>query len=251
MEGLNNLTFIKAKNTTPNNIYFFYKYQIYTFKEPQYLNMIEVGIVDDHLIFRDALTFFFINEKKFRVTLSACNGKDLFNKLQSTNKFPEIIILDYVMPLMNGKEVLIKLKNDFPMIKTIMLSSITHEHTIIDSFKTGASGYLIKGCSIDILQETIDRVLRNEKVLLEEDGSLRSYKSDFPAGVTVPKLSNREIDFLKLCANGNLNYQEIAIALGLSLNTIHRYREELFKKLDLNSRTGLALYAFQTGIISI
>ena len=213
--------------------------------------MIDVGIVDDHLIFRDALTFFLNNEKKINVTLTACNGRDLFNKLQFANKPPDIILLDYVMPLMNGKEVLMKLRSDFPKIKSLMLSYITHEHTIIDSFKEGASGYLKKGCSIEILLESINRVLKNEIVFLEDDGSLRKYKRDHQAASYSPTLSNREIDFLRLCSNGYLSYKEIAAELGLSLNTIHRYREDLFKKLELNSRTGLALYAIQTGIVSI
>ena len=113
--------------------------------------MISLGIVDDHLVLKDALTFCLSNDREIGITITACNGRDFLNKLQFAPGLPDVILLDYVMPVMNGKEVMVFLKKEYPTIKIIILTAIAHEHTIIEAFKLGAKGYLIKGCSIENL----------------------------------------------------------------------------------------------------
>ena len=92
---------------------------------------------------------------------------------------------------------------------------------------------------------------KNESVFYDDENALVTYKIDKQKTNLLPTLSKRQVEFLKLCSNGALSYKQMATILELSLNTIHRYREELFKKLELNSRTALAIYALQTGIADI
>jgi DNA-binding NarL/FixJ family response regulator len=87
--------------------------------------MIELGIVDDHLVFREALSHFLDKEKEFTVTITAHNGQDLLNKLLTCNKKPDVILLDIVMPIMNGKETMICLAKEYPKIKIIILSLVS------------------------------------------------------------------------------------------------------------------------------
>jgi DNA-binding NarL/FixJ family response regulator len=99
--------------------------------------------------------------------------------------------------------------------------------------------------------ETIKRVIKNELIILEDDYSIRTFSHFIKKRNANSNLTEKELAFLKLCTDGALSYKEIAGKLGLSINTINRYREELFKKLELKSRTALAVYAIQTGLVSI
>lgn len=213
--------------------------------------MIKIGIVDDHLVFREAVAHLLSKEKKIQITISAHNGRDLLNKLLTSQSRPSIILLDIVMPVMSGREVMSVLAKEYPNIKIIILSFIDHEDTIIDFLNLGVKGYLQKGCSSDILLEAIHRVNNYETVFLEDDYSLRTFAKTIFATKPNKGLSDKELMFLKLCANGALSYKEIAERLDLSINTVNRYREELFKKLGLKSRTALAVYAIQTGLVLV
>jgi DNA-binding NarL/FixJ family response regulator len=213
----------------------------------------KIVLVDDHVLLRSGLADL-LRSFGYLVLFEANNGKDLFSKLQEGN-LPDLVLLDINMPVMDGFEAASRLKNEFPDIRVLALSMQDDENAIIRMLKNGARGYILKDSEPDELKSAIESILKkgfyySEMVTGRLVHSISALEEDNMSSRQLLHLSEREIEFLKLICT-EMTYKEIADQMHLSPRTVDGYRDALFQKLDIKTRTGLVIYAIKNGIVLI
>jgi DNA-binding NarL/FixJ family response regulator len=205
-----------------------------------------IVIVDDHILIAKALEGIISNFKDFEVIYVAENGKDLIQKLENNNRIPDIILLDISMPIMDGFETVLWLRENHPAIKVMALSMQGDDKSVIKMIKNGAKGYLLKN--------THPQELENALIKLNTDGF---FYPDWASKIIFSNMNNdesdgniriseREKEFLKYTVT-ELSYKEIADKMCCSPRTVESYRDQLCDKLDLKTRVGLAVFAIKNG----
>lgn len=213
---------------------------------------VKIGLVDDHILMRDALANTIKSFNEFEVSILAENGKEFIDKLNRTN-IPEILLLDLNMPEMNGHETIHWLLKNHPEIKILVLSMYDAE-TLIHLIKSGVRGFLKKEASPTELKHALQSILTTGTYcsstvtsrlfgLMKDLGTKNSYW-----GTII--LNECEIAFLKQVAT-ELTYKEIAQQMKVSPRTVDNYRDSLFLKLNVKSRVGLVVYAIKSGIVTL
>jgi DNA-binding NarL/FixJ family response regulator len=210
-----------------------------------------IAIADDHAMFRKGLAILINLFPGYEVLFDAANGRELIDQLNAA-QLPDIVLMDINMPEMDGYSTTEWLRNNYPDIKVLALSTMDAETAIIKMVKSGAKGYVLKDADTDELKLAFDEVLRrgyfyNETItrkVMQAVGQLTDEKNKTG---TFIKLSDREIEFLKLTCT-ELTYKEIADKLFVSVRTVEGYRDTLCEKLDLKTRVGLAMYAVKNGL---
>jgi DNA-binding NarL/FixJ family response regulator len=163
--------------------------------------------------------------------------------------------MDINMPVMDGYETTLWLKENHPEVKVLALSMYDHENSIIRMFKAGAKGYILKDCDPAELRAALDDIATkgfyySEMVTGKLIHSINSLDGSDSQVKTITKLNDKEITFLKYACT-ELTYKEIADQMFLSPRTIDGYRDELFQKLGVKTRVGLVMYAVKNGIINL
>lgn len=210
---------------------------------------VSIFLVDDHTIVRNGLKTLIEKLGDYRVTEQFENGKQLIDALPFKNP-PDIIIMDLAMPVMDGKAAMQCLK-DKEITTPVLILTLEHdEKTIIDLFRLGIRGYLPKSCTSDVLRRAIEDVISSgyyhNEILVKALSTNRSEKDALAA------LTDREREFIKMvCDEHEYTYEQIANLMGVSRRTVDGYREEIFRKFDIKSKTGLVLFAIKNGIIEI
>jgi len=217
------------------------------------MEFVKIGLVDDHKLFRRGLASLVNSFTDYKVILEVGNGLELLKNLP--NRIPDILLLDVNMPGMNGFQTLEILKKDYPGIRVIGLSMDDNENTILKMIGMGARGYILKDSEPNELKGVLDSVWHKgysytEFITNSLISSLQNkdFKSDTEASTIA--LNSREIEFLKWVCQ-ELTYKEIADRMCLSTRTIDGYRDNLFQRLGVKNRVGLALYAVRSGIYEL
>jgi DNA-binding NarL/FixJ family response regulator len=215
-------------------------------------NNIKVVLVDDHVMLRNGLAAV-IREFGYEVLFEADNGKEFVSKLDKSN-LPDLVLLDINMKEMDGYETAQWLKQTYPLVKVLALSMYDDENAIMKMLRNGARGYILKDNEPGELRAALDAVINkgyyySELVTGKLIHSINKSDTEAAAG-NIAKLSEREIEFLKFACS-ELTYKEIAAQMHLSPRTIDGYRDALFEKLDIKTRTGLAIYAIKNGLVQI
>lgn len=213
--------------------------------------MIRIGLIDDHDLYRVSLKSYLSSKQNYTVMLEASSADDFFKELAKVHELPDIIITDFKMPNKNGQNVIEIIKNDYPLIKIIVMSVYTHDHLIAELFESGTDGFITKGVKPTDLFKSMELILNGRKILITNDSRFTILSSTFKKQLSPfkkVKLSSRQLEFLHFCVNTELTYKEIAEQLYISPKTADRYRDDLFKKLNVKSRSGLLLYAIQRGL---
>ncbi|MFC0513375.1 response regulator [Mucilaginibacter angelicae] len=209
--------------------------------------MINIAIVDDHTLFRKGLSGLLEEFKELKVLFDAENGRQMIQYITSIQEKPSIILMDINMPVMDGYESTIWIKENYPSIHVLALSMYDDDEAVIKIIKHGACGYILKRSKPKELLEAI-KVADEKGVFLNElvSGKLiRTLSSS-----NQPKFTDRETEFLKLACS-EFSYKEIADQMCVSPRTVDNYRESLFLKLNLKTRTGLVLYAIKKKIYKV
>jgi DNA-binding NarL/FixJ family response regulator len=210
-------------------------------------SVITVAMADDHAILRKGIIEIINGFGQFRVVADAGDGDELLRMLDKTHPLPDVCILDINMPHMDGYETLLELKQRWPEIKVLVLTMFANEYNIIRMIRNGAGGYLLKSCSPNELKQALEAIYDHNY-----------YHTDFLSGRLVRlfgkhdellmRITDKELLFLKLCCT-DLGYKQIADMLHVSPRTVEGYRNTLFEKLGVKTRTGLAMYAVSMGMI--
>ncbi|MBI5972844.1 two-component system, NarL family, response regulator [Staphylococcus caledonicus] len=207
--------------------------------------MAKVILIDDHHIVRQGLEFLISTVDELEVQASFANGESFIKYLEE-NSAPDIILLDLVMPEMNGIEVTEYIKKHYPEIKVLVLTSYVDDEHVISAINKGADGYEMKDVEPQKLITTILDVLNNKQVIHPEAKSVMETMSQKPH--YNHKLSKRELDVLSEMVKGKTN-KEIANALYVSEKTIKTHVSHIFNKLEVTDRTQAAIYAIENKLI--
>lgn len=215
---------------------------------PETKKIIRIAMVDDHPLVRKALATAVDAFEGCRVVLQAGNGKELLDQLENGN-LPDLIILDVNMPVMDGYTTAIHLRQHFPHIHILILTTYDSEVVTIRLLRAGARGVLVKHCEPDEFQEAIGSIMETGYYYAGNTASaLASIVQNEDPKKPTAHLSDTELRFLEL-ASTEMTYKEIALKMKMSPRTVDSYRDVLFVKLGVKSRVGLALYAVKNGLV--
>jgi len=212
-------------------------------------NPITVLLVDDHEVVRQGVRFFLETHPDFSVIAEADSGRTAIQLVEEN--IPDVVLMDLIMPEMEGVEATRRIKDLSPRTQIVVLTSYHDDEHIFPALQAGAISYVLKDVRMEELAEVIRRAVRGEatlhprvasRVIQELHGSRAQELNPFT------ELTNRELEVLKLIANG-LSNSEIAEKLVISEYTVKGHVSNVFSKLHLADRTKAAVYAWQKGVV--
>ena len=215
------------------------------------LGDIRVVIVDDHDLFRTGLKNL-LEEQGVQVTGEAANGRDALRLVSELA--PDVVIMDLNMPGISGVDTTRQLAAVAPLARVVVLTISAEDDDVMNAVVAGACGYLLKDSSIQDLVAGIIAAAAGESLISPQIASkvlqrLRSQTSHVDAAETIrAELSDREIEVLKLIANGKDNAQ-IAGELFISPKTVKNHISNILMKLQIDNRIQAAVYAVRSGIV--
>jgi two-component system, NarL family, response regulator LiaR len=211
---------------------------------------VRVLVVDDHAIVRKGIRALLATEQSIQVVGEAANGSEAIVLAQSLR--PDVILMDIVMPEMDGLEAIRRITEQQPEIRILVLTSFAGVDMVLPAIKAGALGYLLKDSGPQELVQAIQQVHRGNSSLHPAIARklLQEISGPSSSGPNVGSLTEREITVLKLVAQGFSN-RDIANELTVSEATVRTHVSHILAKLDLSSRTQAALYALRRGLVSL
>lgn len=209
---------------------------------------IDIILVEDHPLFRmgikAALT---ANSDAIRIIGEADTGKSFYSLMVMLN--PSLVLLDIRLPDTGGVEIATWLRQRYPQVKILVLSSETNENTIVELVSVGIDGFISKQ------EPTSELILAIESVMsgiayFGKDVSKIIHDISIAKGTSPVQFTDRELEIIKLCAEETTG-RKIAERLNISCRTVETHKANIFQKLGINSTVELIRYAVQTGIICI
>ena len=215
-------------------------------------NKITVLLADDHTVVREGLRTLLDATPDIKVVGEAENGRRAVQLAQSLQ--PDVVVMDVVMPQLNGVEATRQILRDSPNTKVLVLSSYSDDEKVAQLIEHGAIGYLVKQAASNDLVKAI-REARKGNAFFSPCISrrlLEQCRDSFFKGKVVRKtterLTSRETEVLQLIAEGYANKQ-IADVLGISIKTVEKHRQQLMDKLNIHEVAGLTRHAISIGMI--
>ncbi|PZU91504.1 MAG: DNA-binding response regulator [Pseudanabaena sp.] len=202
---------------------------------------IRIMVADDHPIVRSGLVLMIDYTPNMETVAEANNGVEavaLFRQYR-----PDVTLMDLRMPEMSGADAIAAIHQEFPKAKIIVLTTYDGDEDIYRGLKAGAKGYIFKNAPVDEIVRAIKTVYEGKKYIPPEVGEKLSER------LNRPQLSNRELDVLKLVAQGK-NNQQIATELYISESTVKYHINSVLSKLGVSDRTQATLIAIKRGIVS-
>ena len=220
---------------------------------PQNGSPIRVLVVDDHAVLRQALRHLLESSPGVEVVGDASNGRDAVELAERLK--PDVVLMDSVMPGLNGIEATRQIRKRMPKVKVLMLTGYMEDEQISNALQAGASGYVVKKSEIDELLLGIQAVFRGNPYFSSSigEGNVTDYlwqlrSNEGRAGYDL--LTAREREVLQLIAEGYSN-QKIGAELYISVKTVEAHRAHIMSKLHARNRTDLIRYALRKGIVGL
>ena len=212
-----------------------------------------IALADDHVLLRKGLASL-VQNLGYTVLYEADNGQELIDKMKPGAE-PELVLMDINMPVMDGYDTTKWIREHRPLVKVLALSMYDDESAIIRMLKNGALGYILKDAEPAELRAALNAVAEkgfyySEMVTGRLVHSIAGREEDAKDSNRLLNLTERETTFLKLACT-EMSYNDIAAEMHLSPRTIDSYRDALFEKLELKTRTGLVVYAIKNGIYKV
>jgi DNA-binding NarL/FixJ family response regulator len=203
-----------------------------------------VLIADDHASIRRGVRILVESQANFKVVAEAATGREALEAARRTQ--PDIAIIDYSLPELNGRDLTVQLRQRMPDIDILIYTMHDREELIVDALQAGARGFILKSDAETDLLAAVTALSRGRpffsaaisRALLNR---VLSHKSTHP-------LTQREREIVQLVAEGWLNKQ-IAFALNVSIKTVETHRASVMQKLDLHSAAELMRYAVRNQIV--
>lgn len=213
---------------------------------------IRIVLAEDHKMVREGLRGLLESQPDMEVVAEAGDGRAALQLVQETS--PDVIVMDVVMPDLNGIEATRQVAVRSPGVKVIALSMYSDTRFITGMLSAGASGYVLKDCAIEELVQAIHTVAENQTYL--SPGITQIVVRDYidhldkmrPSAFSL--LTAREREVLQLLAEG-MTMKEIAYQLDLGVKTVETHRQQIMEKLDTHSIADLTKYAIREGLTSL
>ncbi|MDO5391878.1 MAG: response regulator transcription factor [Eubacteriales bacterium] len=214
--------------------------------------MIKVLIADDQELIRQSLQIVLDSRENLQVTDAVANGQEVVASVRREK--PDVILMDIRMPKMDGVQCTKIIKEHYPQIKIIILTTFDDDEFVYNALKYGASGYLLKGISMDGLAAAIETVYSGQAMINPDIAAKvlklfsRMAQADYSIQISesqVAELTKTEWKIIEQVECGYSN-KEIAEKLSLSEGTVRNYLSNILNKLDLRDRTQLAIWAVQS-----
>jgi DNA-binding NarL/FixJ family response regulator len=216
------------------------------------MKRITVLLAEDHSIVREGLRSLLALEEEFEVVGEAGTGRQAVEMARKL--CPTVVVMDIAMPLLNGFEATRQILLAAPATKILVLSAHSDDEYVAHMAAVGASGYLVKQNSGQMLVHAIREIIAGHSYFSpsiakrQGDAERRSREAGVPRGKPRRPLTAREAEVLQLVAEGAANKQ-IAGELGISTKTVEKHRQQLMDKLDIHDTAGLTRYAIASGVI--
>jgi DNA-binding NarL/FixJ family response regulator len=207
---------------------------------------IEILVADDHPVVRDGLSAILSTQPDFHIAGEAASGPEAL--AMASEKKPDVLLLDLEMPGMDGVEVLKRLRQSQPEVKTIVFTAFDTDERILNAVQAGARGYLLKGAPRSELFEAVRIVYGGGSLLQPVVASRLLERLSTPA--PVEELTAREEEVLVLLAQGKQN-KEIARELSITERTVKFHISAILGKLEAGNRTEAVSIAVQQGLIEL
>lgn len=208
---------------------------------------ITVLIADDHSVVRQGLMMFLEADSELKIVGQARDGAEacrLANLLK-----PDIVLMDLLMPVMDGIHAIEAIRRDLPATEVIALTSVLEDVSVGEAVRAGAIGYLLKDTEAHELRRAIKAAAAGQ-VQLSHQVAARLLREVHPPEKSLAALTERETDVLRQLAGGKSN-KEISQALNIGEQTVKTHISHIFEKLGVPSRTQAALFAIRAGLVQI
>jgi two-component system, NarL family, response regulator DegU len=215
---------------------------------------IKLALVDDHNLFRRGIASILGQVADFELVLEASNGQEFIEKIP--RKMPDVVLLDLQMPVLDGTATADYLRENYPLVKIIVLTMHDEDRMVLHLLEKGVSGYLLKDSDPDEVEKAVRKVM-DEGVYLNEFVS-RAMLRKMTNKTTVVKqstlynskilLSEREKEVLKLICEG-LSTAEISDRIFLSPRTVEGHRLRILEKTGTKNTAGMVAYAFKNDLV--
>ncbi|ADH64690.1 two component transcriptional regulator, LuxR family [Allomeiothermus silvanus DSM 9946] len=205
---------------------------------------VRVLLVDDHGVVRQGMKLYLAADSSIEVVGEANNGQEALTQVEKLE--PNVVIMDLLMPVMDGISAIREIKKRFPEVEIVAVTSVLEDKKVVDAVQAGAMGYLLKDTDAAALSEAIHAASRGE-VRLHPEAAKRLMRE-----VRTPEmresLTPRETEILKLLAQGHSN-KHIARETKVEERTVKAHVSSILAKLGLSSRTQAALFALKEGLV--
>jgi two-component system, NarL family, response regulator LiaR len=206
---------------------------------------IRILIVDDHSVVREGLRMFLVRDPDLEVVGEAADGAEALE--QARHLRPEVVIMDLLMPVMDGIAATLAIRRELPETEVLALTSVLESASVVEAIRAGAIGYLLKDTQATELRKAIKAAAAGQVQLSPQSSAY------LLSAVRTPELPEpltpREMDVLRLLAQGQSN-KEIARILHLVEETVKSHMRHILAKLGVQSRTQAVLAAIRLGIVS-
>jgi DNA-binding NarL/FixJ family response regulator len=221
------------------------------------MDLIRVLLADDHDLVRAGFRSLVQSFGGVQVVAEADDGREALRQIEIHR--PHVVLMDIMMPGLNGLEATVRIAKDFPKTRVIILTMNAAEEYVLKAMRVGAAGYLLKDGNPAELEQAIRAVARGETFLSSKvshhlvSGYVHGKARPDASGLTngndaVDKLTLRQRETLQLIAEGNTT-KEIAKKLNISVKTVETHRMQLMERLDIHDIAGLVRYALRSGLI--
>jgi NarL family two-component system response regulator LiaR len=207
---------------------------------------IRILIVDDHSVVRQGLHMFLSLDPELEIVGEATNGAEGVQLARELR--PQVILMDLLMPVMDGMQATGIIRREMPEIEVIALTSVLEDASVHDAIRAGAIGYLLKNTEADELCRSIKAAAAGQVQLSPQAAAYLMRQVRTPD--KTESLTEREVDVLRLIARG-LSNKEIARDLGIGEKTVKTHVSNILSKLGILSRTQAALYAVRIGLAPV
>lgn len=212
---------------------------------------IKIAIAEDHPLMRNAIKDIISQTSFLKILFKVSNGVELLNEIEKNKLQPDIVLIDYFMPLLNGLETTKRLRKTYPMVKILVFSNLDEKNAIKNLFYFGINGFLSKKARSFPIEKAITEVIEAGFFLNEYyqkiDLKVNQQKIVFAGNIL---LTEKEYEFIQLSVSGN-KYKEIGNKMFVSIKTIENYRDSIYEKLNIRSREELVKFAIKAGIVDI
>lgn len=213
------------------------------------MEKIKVFLADDHKILRESLVILLSQKENIKVIGEAGDGQEAYREIAALK--PDVAVLDISIPRLNGLDLAVRLKNELPEVRTVILTMHKTEEYVTRALCSGVRGYVLKDNALEELIECIETVYTGKMFLSQDitgyvvNGFVNSFRD---AGFQTETISPREREVLQLLAEGRSN-RDISAELNLSVKTVETHRANIMRKLGLRNLADLVLYAVRNHII--